>query len=167
MPCADVPACRSKREQALSRRLDTPSCFCRPWQLMSFPVSPFGTPAVIFEARCGVRCQPCGSFGTPLIVLACLIWYCCCWWCLQVYVPEMNWFLMVCTLIVVGIFQTGSDIGNAYGKHTWALCLPTRPRGNAGTWERRNLLCYTPDSLCLTSSFALHTLSAQAWRSSW
>ncbi|PSC70116.1 potassium transporter 12 isoform A [Micractinium conductrix] len=33
----------------------------------------------------------------------------------QVYIPEVNWFLMGGTLIVVGVFQTGTGIANAYG----------------------------------------------------
>lgn len=33
----------------------------------------------------------------------------------QVYIPEVNWLLLVGALIVVGVFETSSKIGNAYG----------------------------------------------------
>ncbi|KAL4425077.1 hypothetical protein ABPG77_010391 [Micractinium sp. CCAP 211/92] len=33
----------------------------------------------------------------------------------QVYIPEVNWLLLIGALVVVGIFQTSAKIGNAYG----------------------------------------------------
>ncbi|KAI7844072.1 hypothetical protein COHA_002216 [Chlorella ohadii] len=33
----------------------------------------------------------------------------------QVYIPEVNWLLLICTIIVVGVFETSAKIGNAYG----------------------------------------------------
>lgn len=34
----------------------------------------------------------------------------------QVYIPELNWLLMVGALVVVGMFETSAKIGNAYGE---------------------------------------------------
>lgn len=34
----------------------------------------------------------------------------------QIYIPVINWFLMVMCVIVVAIFQSTTDIANAYGK---------------------------------------------------
>ena len=34
---------------------------------------------------------------------------------LQVYIPEMNWFLMIGAVVVVAIFPSSASIGNAYG----------------------------------------------------
>lgn len=31
------------------------------------------------------------------------------------YIPEVNWLLLIGALVVVGIFQTSAKIGNAYG----------------------------------------------------
>ncbi len=31
---------------------------------------------------------------------------------LQVYIPEVNWLLLICTIIVVGVFETSAKIGN-------------------------------------------------------
>ncbi|PRW58025.1 Potassium transporter family isoform C [Chlorella sorokiniana] len=33
----------------------------------------------------------------------------------QVYIPEVNWLLLICTIIVVVVFETSAKIGNAYG----------------------------------------------------
>jgi KUP system potassium uptake protein len=37
----------------------------------------------------------------------------------QVYIPEINWLLMLCCVIVTGAFKNTSSIGNAYGIHTY------------------------------------------------
>ena len=34
----------------------------------------------------------------------------------QIYIPVMNWFLMIMCIVVVSIFQSTTDIANAYGK---------------------------------------------------
>ena len=34
----------------------------------------------------------------------------------QIYIPIINWFLMVMCLIVVATFRSTTDIANAYGK---------------------------------------------------
>lgn len=42
----------------------------------------------------------------------------------QVYIPEVNWLLLICTIIVVGVFETSTKIGN--GEHSpprWMPCL--------------------------------------------
>lgn len=33
----------------------------------------------------------------------------------QIYIPVMNWFLMIMCIVVVAIFQSTTDIANAYG----------------------------------------------------
>lgn len=33
----------------------------------------------------------------------------------QIYIPVMNWFLMIMCIAVVAIFQSTTDIANAYG----------------------------------------------------
>lgn len=35
----------------------------------------------------------------------------------QIYLPEVNYVMMVLTVIVVGIFKTTTILGNAYGAH--------------------------------------------------
>lgn len=34
----------------------------------------------------------------------------------QIYIPVINWFLMVMCIVVVSIFRSTTDIANAYGK---------------------------------------------------
>lgn len=34
----------------------------------------------------------------------------------QIYIPVINWFLMIMCIVVVSIFQSTTDIANAYGK---------------------------------------------------
>lgn len=34
----------------------------------------------------------------------------------QIYIPEANWLMMVLTVIVVAVFKTTTQLGNAYGK---------------------------------------------------
>lgn len=34
----------------------------------------------------------------------------------QIFIPEVNYLMMVLTVIVVAIFQTTTQLGNAYGK---------------------------------------------------
>lgn len=41
----------------------------------------------------------------------------------QVYIPIVNYMLMTLTLIVVGIFEKSSKLGQAYGEDT-RLCFP-------------------------------------------
>ncbi|KAI5081913.1 hypothetical protein GOP47_0001656 [Adiantum capillus-veneris] len=43
----------------------------------------------------------------------------------QVYIPEVNWILMILCVIVTGIFKTTSYIGNAYGMTVLAVMLVT------------------------------------------
>ncbi|MCO5598048.1 hypothetical protein L7F22_052138 [Adiantum nelumboides] len=43
----------------------------------------------------------------------------------QVYIPEVNWILMILCVIVTGIFKTTSYIGNAYGMAVLAVMLVT------------------------------------------
>lgn len=33
----------------------------------------------------------------------------------QIYIPVINWFLMIMCVVVVSIFQSTTDIANAYG----------------------------------------------------
>jgi KUP system potassium uptake protein len=33
----------------------------------------------------------------------------------QIYIPVMNWFLMTMCIVVVAVFQSTTDIANAYG----------------------------------------------------
>jgi K+ transporter len=33
----------------------------------------------------------------------------------QIYIPVMNWFLMIMCIVVVAIFRSTTDIANAYG----------------------------------------------------
>jgi len=33
----------------------------------------------------------------------------------QIYIPVVNWFLMIMCIVVVSIFQSTTDIANAYG----------------------------------------------------
>ncbi|TXG48997.1 hypothetical protein EZV62_024872 [Acer yangbiense] len=41
----------------------------------------------------------------------------------QVYIPEINWLLMICCVIVTGVFKNTSSIGNAYGIAVVAVML--------------------------------------------
>jgi KUP system potassium uptake protein len=34
----------------------------------------------------------------------------------QIYIPVMNWFLMVICIIIVATFRSTNDIANAYGE---------------------------------------------------
>ena len=34
----------------------------------------------------------------------------------QIYIPEINWLMMVLTVVVVAIFKTTTQLGNAYGE---------------------------------------------------
>ena len=34
----------------------------------------------------------------------------------QIYIPEINWIMMVLTVIVVAVFKTTTQLGNAYGE---------------------------------------------------
>ncbi|KAK0592990.1 hypothetical protein LWI29_028719 [Acer saccharum] len=43
----------------------------------------------------------------------------------QVYIPEINWLLMICCVIVTGAFKNTSSIGNAYGIAVVAVMLIT------------------------------------------
>ncbi|KAI5072195.1 hypothetical protein GOP47_0012301 [Adiantum capillus-veneris] len=43
----------------------------------------------------------------------------------QVYIPEVNWILMILCVIVTGIFKTTTYIGNAYGIAVLAVMLVT------------------------------------------
>ncbi|KAK2634735.1 hypothetical protein Ddye_029527 [Dipteronia dyeriana] len=43
----------------------------------------------------------------------------------QVYIPEINWMLMICCVIVTGAFKNTSSIGNAYGIAVVAVMLIT------------------------------------------
>ncbi|KAK3228931.1 hypothetical protein Dsin_000812 [Dipteronia sinensis] len=43
----------------------------------------------------------------------------------QVYIPEINWFLMICCVVVTGAFKNTSSIGNAYGIAVLAVMLIT------------------------------------------
>ena len=35
----------------------------------------------------------------------------------QIYIPVINWFLMIMCILVVAIFRSTTDIANAYGKY--------------------------------------------------
>jgi KUP system potassium uptake protein len=36
----------------------------------------------------------------------------------QIYIPEINWLLMVLSICIVAGFRSTKDIGNAYGKQS-------------------------------------------------
>jgi K+ transporter len=39
----------------------------------------------------------------------------------QVYIPEVNWILMVLCLVITAGFRDTNEIGNAYGMHTCVI----------------------------------------------
>ena len=42
----------------------------------------------------------------------------------QIFIPEVNYLMMVLTVIVVAIFQTTTQLGNAYGDLSFTLTSP-------------------------------------------
>lgn len=60
----------------------------------------------------------------------------------SVYIPEVNYVMMILTVVVIAIFKTTVQLGNAYGKLS------------AGLFYRYKTGCkYTPASLALAQAF--------------
>ena len=56
----------------------------------------------------------------------------------SVYIPEVNWLMMILTIVCMAIFKTTTILGNAYGEPSCKQCsiIPLKDSSCAYSWTQ-------------------------------